>query len=170
MTFHLVLVGVVLIISALGIGILAWNLLPADAVGRFQDAGRRKGLQGGLASWLGAAAPLTPPGPAADAVAGPREPPARRAFLAVLREEAVRRGTSVDEAHDSLRSRVDDPVAAAFLAGRMGRAARLMARRAYSGRPGLFPLWYVLVARVRYGRRRLFLEALTHTLQEIRRP
>lgn len=160
-----------LIVGALVAGALLWSGVRPDTVGRRTRVRRTvAGLQGKLTDWLYWDAPLKKPN-TKDLDAAPTTAalsPADRALQAVVRREALELGLAPTAAYEHLKQRVQTPVARAFLEGEMGAAVRAHWRRRYRGRPGLFYLWFYLIALIRYGKRHLYLETLSAALQELK--
>lgn len=168
-----VLVSVLLILSVLVLGPWLWTKVAVDRVGRpIRTRRGTGGLQGRLMEWLYFDAPLQKPRIKQLDELRPEANlrPADRALQAAVRQEAIEHGLGLAEAHQRLQQRFRSPLASAFLSGKMERAIRTHWRTRYRGPPRLFWPWYYLVASIRYGRRRLFLETLTATLKELRTP
>lgn len=151
--------------------VIVWRKVAKDEVGTPPLRPSPDGVQGKVAYWLDETAPLRPPRPPSKprkkGKADP-ESPAGRALAAMLREEMVRNRMGPDAAHEHLLNRSPGPVSHAFLTGRMRRAMILHTRSQYAGPPALFWPWFALIAMVRFGRRRLYLDTVTHAVREMR--
>lgn len=150
---------------------LVWKKVAVDEVGVFQKDSVGAGVQGRVAQWLEDSAPLRAPRPPTKPKKKGRpdpESPAGRALAALVREEMVVHGLGPEAAHERLIKRAGGPVPRAFLEGRMRRAVVLHAITRYTGPPWLFWPWFVLIALIRYGRRRLYLDTVTAAVKEMR--
>ena len=151
---------------------VVWRKVAFDDIGDVRRKAAPEGVQGKVAFWLDESAPLRPPRPPTK----PRrrrakpdpESPAGRALAAMMREEMVVHQIAPEAAHLRLITRSPGPVSKAFLEGKMGRAMLLHSRSRYRGPPALFWLWFAFIAMVRYGRRRLYLDTVTHAVREMR--
>ena len=162
-----IVIGLVVLILV----VIVWKKVAHDDVGDVRRKPTPEGVQGRVAFWLDENAPLRPPRPPTK----PRkrgkpdpESPAGRALAAMMRAEMVIHQVPPDAAHQRLIARSPGPVSQAFLEGKMGRAMVLHTRSQYAGPPALFWPWFAFIAMVRYGRRRLYLDTVTHAVQEMR--
>lgn len=150
---------------------IVWRKAAHDDVGDYIAKIDPEGVQGKVAFWLKENAPLRAPRPPTQrrrrAKPDP-ESPAGRALAAMLREEMVVNQITPEAAHQRLTARSPGPVSTAFLGGHMGRATILYARSRFAGPPWLFWPWFFFIALVRFGRRRLYLDTVTHVVREMR--
>ncbi len=165
--FAAVMVGLAFIVLTA----LVWKKVAHDDVGDVRRKVKPEGVQGKVAFWLQENAPLRPPRPPTRPRKGGKpdpESPAGRALAAMMRQEMVLNQVAPEIAHQRLLNRSPGPVSHAFLEGRMGRAMVLHTRSLYAGPPWLFWPWFTFIAMIRFGRRRLYLDTVTHAVQEMR--
>lgn len=161
----LLLLGTTVLVAAV------WKKIAVDEVGEVRYKPIQSGVQGKVAYWLQENAPLRAPRPPARRRKKGRpdpESPAGRALAALIRQEMVEHQVAPEPAHERLLTRAPGPVSRAFLDGRMRRAVVLYALTRYSGPAPLFWPWLAFIASVRYGRRRLYLDTVTHAVREMR--
>lgn len=166
------IVAIPLLIGVLVLGTILWPRVVHDGVGRRTRVRREpSGLQGQVAEWLYWDAAVRRPDVRRyadpETPAEPPKEPADRALHAVVLREALEHRLPMDVAYQRVKQRATSPAARAFLNGRVGRAIRLDWQRRYRGPDALFLPWFYAVATVRYGRRHLFLETLSHLLKEL---
>ncbi len=150
---------------------IVWKKVAVDEVGEVRYKPIQTGVQGKVAYWLAENAPLRAPRPPTKKKRKGKpdpESPAGRALAAMIRQEMVEQQLAAEAAHEHLLERAPGPVARAFLDGRMRRATVLYALTRYTGPGWLFWPWLGLIASVRYGRRRLYLDTVTHAVREMR--
>lgn len=158
----------VFLIAIGGVGAFAWlwYAAPRDLQPGAPDALARQGHQGSCVRWL-ETAPIAAAEAPPQSWDGPQTPAARVVDAVILRREG---GAAFDaqEAVGRLIQEEPDSIAAALAEGRMGRAARRAARRRFHGAAAWFPLWYVLIYRIRRGPRGIHLDILCQALEEQR--
>ncbi len=148
-----------------------WKKVAVDEVGEVRYKPIQAGVQGKVAYWLEENAPLRAPRPPTKKKRRGKpdpESPAGRALAAMIRAEMVDHQVPPEAAHQRLLARAPGPVSRAFLDGRMRRAVVLHALTRYSGPGPLFWPWLAFIASLRYGRRRLYLDTVTHAVREMR--
>lgn len=165
-------IAIPLLIGVLVLGTILWPKIRHDGVGRRTRVRREpSGLQGQVAEWLYWDAAVRRPDvrrySEPEQRAEPPKEPADRALHAVVLREALERRLPMDIAYQRVKQRAKSSAARSFLNGQMGRAVRSDWQRRYRGPGALFVPWFYLVATVRYGRRHLFLETLSHVLKEL---
>lgn len=151
--------------------VVVWRKVAHDDVGDVRRRVDPEGVQGKVALWLEENAPLRPPRPPTKPRRRGRpdpESPAGRALAAMMRREMVTQQITPEAAHQRLIARSPGPVSQAFLQGKMGRAMVLHTRSLYAGPPWSFWPWFAFIAMVRFGRRRLYLDTVTHAVQDMR--
>lgn len=160
-----------LLLATLVLLAFVWRKVAIDEVGDVRIDRIGIGVQGRVAQWLNDSAPLRAPRPPTRTRRKGRpdpESPAGRALAALIREEMVMHRLAPEGAHERLVQRAPGPVSRAFLEGRMRRAVFLHAITRFTGPPWLFWPWFSLIALVRYGRRRLYLDTVTAVVREMR--
>lgn len=165
--------SILLIIGAIFVLAFAWFRLGHDAVGK-KTRGRRTtaGLQGRVDEWLYWQAPVTRPSMKKiySAESMPDDPPWLRALQTLVRQEVAASQAAPETAYARLVARHRAPLPQAFLKGQVRRAILLHWRRQYGGPSSLYHAWLYLVAYPRYGRRHLYLDAMSAALKEMRTP
>lgn len=164
-----ILIGIV----ALFVLTFVWFKLGHDRVGKKERIRRTAaGLQGRLDEWLYWQAPLTKPPMKRLFTHEPTatDPPWLRALQTIIRAEASQSQAEPEAAYNKLLARHPSPLATSFLRGQVSKAIKIHWRGRYRGPDGLFFLWLYLIAFPRYGRRHLYLDALSAALKEFRTP
>lgn len=150
---------------------IVWKKVAIDDVGDVKVDHMGVGVQGRVGKWLRDTAPLRAPRPPTQKPKKGRpdpESPAGRALAALIREEMVIHRLDPEGAHEQLVERAPSPASRAFLEGRMNRAVYLHTITRFRGPTGLFWPWFIFIALVRYGRRRLYLDTVTAVVRELR--
>jgi hypothetical protein len=163
--------SVVVGLVALGVIAFAWVKLSHDPVGKKKRQRREtSGLQGRVDDWLYYQAPTTRPAMKKlfNVESTPNDPPWLRALQTVVRAEVATTSAAPEAAYGQLLARHRGPLVQAFLRGQPSKAIRLHLRRRYAGPDPLFFVWMYLLAYPRYGRRHLYLDALSAALKELR--
>ncbi len=166
-----VALAIILILATITLIAFAWKKVATDEVGDVIIDRAGFGVQGRVAKWLRDSAPMRAPRPPSDRPKKGRpdpESPAGRALAALIRQEMVIHRLDPEAAHARLQERAPGPVSRAFLDGRMRRAVFLHTITSFRGPQVFFWPWFLFIALVRYGRRRLYLDTVTAVVREMR--